>query len=93
MQLRRTLSDAARLNDQDCFAIVERYKGFEVTGTVGVAGGRVDVFRSRYHRTKLARMLERSIEMIASGRLCSLIPGLGVKFSMIILAGPLFSPR
>jgi hypothetical protein len=29
----------------------------------------------------------------ADGRLCSLIPGLGVKFSVIVLAGPLFSPR
>jgi hypothetical protein len=29
----------------------------------------------------------------AMGRLCSLIPGLGVKLSANILAGPLFSPR
>ena len=31
--------------------------------------------------------------MCARRRFCSLIPGLGVKFSVIIIAGPLFSPR
>jgi hypothetical protein len=35
-----------------------------------------------------------TIEMYANGRLCSLIPGFGVKLSAIILVGPtLFSPR
>ena len=65
MQLRRTVSNTARLNDEDCLGVVERHQGLEVAGVVGLAEGRVDVFRSHYHRTKLARVLERSIEMTA----------------------------
>jgi hypothetical protein len=57
-QLRRTFGDAARLNDEDCLGVVERYQGLEVAGVVGLAEGRVNVFRSSHYRTKLARVLE-----------------------------------
>ena len=40
-----TLGDAARLNDEDCFGVVERHQGLEVAGVVGLAEGRVNVFR------------------------------------------------